>query len=115
MSAPASVPTTLPGLLDPIPADRTAILQPDLNVRLSYGDLRTQVHDLAEALAAFGIRRGDRVGMAIPNGVATIVSFLAASVAGTAAPLNPGYKEDEFRAAEFMFINEQRRKRSLTQ
>jgi acyl-CoA synthetase (AMP-forming)/AMP-acid ligase II len=35
--------------------------------------------------------------MAIPNGVATIVSFLAASVAGTAAPLNPGYKEDEFR------------------
>jgi acyl-CoA synthetase (AMP-forming)/AMP-acid ligase II len=35
--------------------------------------------------------------MAIPNGIATIVSFLAASVAGTAAPLNPGYKEDEFR------------------
>jgi acyl-CoA synthetase (AMP-forming)/AMP-acid ligase II len=88
---------SLMGLLEPIPAHRTAIIQPDLNVRLSYGDLRKQVQDLAEALAASGIRRGDRVGMAIPNGIATIVSFLAASTAGTAAPLNPGYKEDEFR------------------
>ena len=26
-----------------------------------------------------------------------IVSFLAASMAGTAAPLNPSYKEEEFR------------------
>ena len=32
-----------------------------------------------------------------PNGLPTIVAFLAASMAGTAAPLNPGYKEDEFR------------------
>lgn len=97
MTATTSVPTTLSGLLDPIPADRIALVQPDLNVRLTYGELRRQVQDLAEALAAAGIRRGDRVGMAIPNGIATVVSFLAASVAGTAAPLNPGYKEDEFR------------------
>jgi acyl-CoA synthetase (AMP-forming)/AMP-acid ligase II len=95
--ATTSVPTTLLGLLAPIPAERTAIIQPDLNVRTSYGELRRQVQDLAEALAAFGIGRGDRVGMAIPNSAATVVSFLAASVAGTAAPLNPGYKEDEFR------------------
>jgi len=97
MNSTPSIPTTLAGLLDPIPADRTALIQPDLNVRLSYGELRRQVRDLAEALAAAGIRRGDRVGMAIPNGIATVVTFLAASEAGTAAPLNPGYKEDEFR------------------
>jgi acyl-CoA synthetase (AMP-forming)/AMP-acid ligase II len=97
MATTSSVPTTLIGLLDNIPTERTALVQPDLNVRLSYGELRQQVQDVAEALAAFGIQRGDRVGMAIPNGIATIVSFLAASVAGTAAPLNPGYKEDEFR------------------
>lgn len=97
MATTSSVPTTLIGLLDKIPAERTALIQPDLNVRLSYGELRRQVQDVAESLAAFGIQRGDRVGMAIPNGIATIVSFLAASVAGTAAPLNPGYKEDEFR------------------
>jgi acyl-CoA synthetase (AMP-forming)/AMP-acid ligase II len=35
--------------------------------------------------------------MALPNGLPTIVSFLAAAMAGTAAPLNPGYKEEEFR------------------
>src|SRR5215210_4780984 len=35
--------------------------------------------------------------MALPNGLPMIVSFLAASMAGTAAPLNPGYKEEEFR------------------
>jgi acyl-CoA synthetase (AMP-forming)/AMP-acid ligase II len=97
MSPTASVPTTLPRLLDPIPSNRIALLQPDLNVRVSYGELRRQVQDMASALAGFGVRRGDRVGIAIPNGIATIVSFLAASVAGTAAPLNPGYKEEEFR------------------
>ena len=44
-----------------------------------------------------GVRRGDRVGIALSNGLPMIVSFLAAAVAGTAAPLNPLYKEDEFR------------------
>ncbi len=97
MTPSASVPNTLAGLLDPIPADRTAIILPEQNIRVSYGELRRQVQDLAEALAAFGIRRGDRVGMALPNSLSTVVAFLAASVAGTAAPLNPGYKEDEFR------------------
>ena len=97
MTTTSSAPMTLPALLDASPADRTAIVLPDQNLRISYGELRRQVQDLAEALAAFGIGRGDRVGMALPNGLPTIVSFLAASVAGTAAPLNPGYKEEEFR------------------
>jgi len=93
----ASVPTTLPGLFATAPAGQTAIILPEQNVRISYGELREQVRDVAEALAAFGVTRGDRVGMALPNGLPTIVCFLAASMAGTAAPLNPGYKEDEFR------------------
>lgn len=93
----ASVPTALSGLLETAPADRTAIILPEQNIRISYGELRRQVTDVAEALAALGIRRGDRIGTALPNGLPTIVCFLAASVAGTAAPLNPGYKEDEFR------------------
>jgi len=32
------------------------------------------------------------VAIALPNGPAVIVSFLAASIAGTAAPLNPAYR-----------------------
>jgi acyl-CoA synthetase (AMP-forming)/AMP-acid ligase II len=97
MTSTSSVPTTLSGLIDPIPAEQTAIILPDQNIRLSYGELRRQVQDLAGALSAAGIRPGDRVGMALPNSLSTVVAFLAASMAGTAAPLNPGYKEDEFR------------------
>ena len=52
---------------------------------------------VAEQLAAAGVGRGERVASALPNGLPAIVSFLAASIAGTAAPLNPAYKEDEFR------------------
>src|SRR2546426_6846779 len=32
----------------------------------------------------------------LPNGLPLIVCFLAAAVAGTAAPLNPGYRREEF-------------------
>jgi acyl-CoA synthetase (AMP-forming)/AMP-acid ligase II len=92
-----ATPTTLLDLLRPIPAGQTAIILPEQNIRVTYGGLRTQVEAVAEGLAAAGINRGDRVGMALPNGLPTIVGFLAASVAGTAAPLNPAYKEDEFR------------------
>ncbi|HLG60228.1 MAG TPA: acyl--CoA ligase [Vicinamibacterales bacterium] len=89
--------STLLGLLHAIPADQMAVIAPEQNIRLNYGALRRQVQSLAEALAASGVSRGDRVGIALPNGLPNIVSFLAASLAGTAAPLNPGYKEDEFR------------------
>ena len=84
-------------LIRPIPSDKTAVVLPDQNVRVSYGELLDQVTALAESLAAAGIGRGDRVGIALPNGLPMIVSFLAAATAGTAAPLNPAYKEDEFR------------------
>ena len=92
-----SRPTTLIGLLSDIPADRTAIIVPEQNLRVTYGALRNQVDSMARALVAAGVNRSDRVGMALPNGLPTIVAFLAAGIAGTAAPLNPAYKEEEFR------------------
>jgi acyl-CoA synthetase (AMP-forming)/AMP-acid ligase II len=90
-------PTTLLGLLESNPAERPAIILPEQNLKISYGAFRDEVKSVARALAAHGVRRGDRVGMAFPNGLATIVAFLAASEVGTAAPLNPAYKEDEFK------------------
>jgi acyl-CoA synthetase (AMP-forming)/AMP-acid ligase II len=96
MTALAPLPTTLPGLIEPIPEDRTAIVLPEQDIRVSYGSLRLQIESMAGALAAAGIGRGDRVGMAFPNGLPAIVSFIAASIAGTAAPLNPAYREEEF-------------------
>ena len=91
------VPTTLVGLTNSISSDRTALIQPEQHIRLSYGQVRGQVRVLAETLAALGVKRGDRVGIALPNGIASILCFLAASEVGTAASLNPAYKEEEFR------------------
>src|SRR5690242_8767603 len=89
--------STLSDLLAAIPAERTAIVAPEPNLRISYGELRDQIQVLAESLAAAGVTRGDRVGIALPNGLPVIVSFFAAAAVGSAAPLNPAYKEEEFR------------------
>ena len=96
MTQSQSTPTTLLGLLT-APDDRTALIAPEQGIRITYGGLRKQVQDVAAALAAAGVKRGDRVGMALPNGIPNVVTFLAAAMAGTAAPLNPAYKEEEFR------------------
>ena len=94
-----STPSTLLELLEQNQTDRpTAIVLPEYDRRLGYGALRDQVQAVAEQLAAAGVGRGDRVGIALTNGLPMIVSFLAASVAGTAAPLNPEYTEEEFRS-----------------
>src|SRR6266581_8135397 len=65
--------------------------------RLTYAQLREQVASTAEALSRLGLGRGDRIALVLPNSVEAIVLFLAAATAGTAAPLNSAYKEDEFR------------------
>src|SRR5579863_796438 len=74
----------------------TAVIVPELGIRVTYDSLRQQVWAMANALASAGIRRGDTVAIALPNGLPAIVSFLAASIAGTAAPLNPAYPYEEF-------------------
>src|SRR6202043_1671313 len=74
----------------------TAVIVPELGIRISYESLRQQVLAMANALASVGIRRGDAVAIALPNGLPSIVSFLAASIAGTAAPLNLAYPYEEF-------------------
>ena len=74
----------------------TAVVVPELGINVTYESLRQQVLAMANALASAGIRRGDAVAIALPNGLPAIVSFLAASIAGTAAPLNPAYPYEEF-------------------
>lgn len=76
--------------------NHTAVIVPELGMSVSYHTLRQQVLAMADALAGAGVRRGDRVAVALPNGLPAIVTFLAASVAGTAAPLNPHYPYEEY-------------------
>src|SRR5215475_4291226 len=64
---------------------------------VSYADLKKRVDELANELSRFGLGKGDRIAMALPNGLEVIALFLAASWVGTAAPLNPAYTRDEFK------------------
>ncbi len=83
-------------LLEQGAPDQQALVVPN-RVSLSYRRLRDLVAEAAHALAAQGVGRGDRVAMVFPNGPEAILLFVAASMVGTACPLNAAYKEDEFR------------------
>jgi len=55
------------------------------------------VETLARRLAGLGVRRGDRVALALPNGPDIVLLLLAITAVGAgAAPLNPAYTETEF-------------------
>jgi acyl-CoA synthetase (AMP-forming)/AMP-acid ligase II len=89
-------PNNLADLLQAAPGGHPAVILPDAGIQVTYDQLREQVMTMADALTALGVGPGDRVATVLPNGLPAIVSFLAASIAGTAAPLNPGYRQDEF-------------------
>jgi len=86
---------TLLNVLDAGDDDQLALLVPG-GPRLTYRRLREEVGRAAGVLAAHGVRSGDRVALVYPNSAEAVVLFLAAAATGTAAPLNPAYKVDEF-------------------
>ena len=66
---------------------------------LTFAELRTSVERLAAQLVAAGVQPGDRVAYTLPNGPEAGVVFLAASLAGAAAPLNPALRAGEAESA----------------
>ena len=74
-----------------------AIAVSDGGPRVTYAQLREQVERLSVTLIQLGLGRNDRIAIALPNGLEMIAAFLAASTTGTAAPLNPAYRQDEFK------------------
>ncbi|MDZ8187613.1 MAG: acyl--CoA ligase [Nostoc sp. ChiSLP02] len=63
---------------------------------LTYKQLRENVTGLVSQLHSFGIKPGERIAIAMNNGSPMAITFLAAALSGTAAPLNPKYKQEEF-------------------
>jgi acyl-CoA synthetase (AMP-forming)/AMP-acid ligase II len=88
--------STIRELLDAGRDAAPAIIVPD-GPTLTFADLRKQVDNLAGQLTTLGIGKDDRVAIVLPNGPAAAIVFLAVSSCATAAPLNPAYREDEFR------------------
>jgi acyl-CoA synthetase (AMP-forming)/AMP-acid ligase II len=89
-------PETLWELLQIAPGNAVAVVSPETGVTLTYDDLRREAQAAAAIFASAGIKPGDRVAIALPNGIPVLVCFLAASFAGTAAPLNLAYRQEEF-------------------
>src|SRR6266542_1629218 len=75
--------------------DHPALVAPG-RPALTYRQMRENVAELAGRLNSFGFGRGDRIAIAMGNGPELILTFFAAALCGTAAPLNPKYKQDEF-------------------
>lgn len=76
-------------------ADSPALQAPE-RPTLSYGQLRANITALAAQLNRAGLGRGDRIAIAMGNGPEMILTFFAAALCGTAAPLNPKYRDEEF-------------------
>ena len=88
---------TLAAILDHDGSSRPALIVPDDGLVLSYGQLASNVAQLAGCLAAAGARRGDRVAFTLPNGPDVIQILLAVTALGAAAaPLNPAYTAAEY-------------------
>ncbi|MEX0922998.1 MAG: acyl--CoA ligase [Rhodovibrionaceae bacterium] len=63
---------------------------------LTHGGLRALTASTVERLNALGIGREDRVAMVLPNGPEMAAAFVAVGAGATTAPLNPGYRAEEF-------------------
>ncbi len=76
----------------------TALVEPDAGRRVSFGELRGEVEELARKLAGAGVTRGDTVASIVPDGPLFVRLLLATTALGAAAaPLNPTYTSEEFR------------------
>ena len=65
-------------------------------VSLNQGELLDRVDALARWMAGAGAGRHDRIALVTRNGPEAALAFIAASIAGVAAPLNPSYTRAEF-------------------
>jgi acyl-CoA synthetase (AMP-forming)/AMP-acid ligase II len=63
---------------------------------MDYAGLRALSADVAGALHAAGVGRGDRVAIVLPNGPEMAAAFVTVAQVATTCPLNPAYKQDEF-------------------
>jgi HIP---CoA ligase len=76
--------------------DLEAVVAPE--DRLTFGELAARADAFAGALAAAGLRPGDRLGIQLPNGLRWIVTSLGAHRAGlTVVPINTWYRSTELK------------------
>jgi acyl-CoA synthetase (AMP-forming)/AMP-acid ligase II len=88
-------PETFSLLLSRGEAAATAVGAPE-SAPLSWRGLRDLASRTIDDLNAIGIGRGDRVAIVLRNGPEMATAFVCLAAGMATAPLNPGYREDEF-------------------
>ena len=79
-------------------AGNPALIVPDSGEVLTYTQVAARVEALAQRLAGLGVRRGDRIALALPNGPDVVLLLLAVTALGAAAaPLNLAYTATEYQ------------------
>ena len=76
--------------------DAIAIGAPEGVAPLRYRGLRALARTTVEKLNALGVGREDRVAIVLPNGPEMAAAFVCIASGATTAPLNPGYRAEEF-------------------
>ncbi|MEV0385174.1 AMP-binding protein [Nonomuraea sp. NPDC050643] len=78
--------------------DREALVDVPAGRRWTYARLNADVDDLARALLARGIARGDRVGIWAPNRAEwVLVQYATAKIGAILVNVNPAYRTHELR------------------
>src|SRR5215475_744917 len=77
---------------------QSAVILPEDGTDVCYSSLSDQVERLAARLRQSGLEPGQVVAIALPNGIESLVSFLAVTRARLiASPMSQSYKTEEFR------------------
>lgn len=80
--------------------EREALISDYQNYRATYSEFLSQVEQVAKALMAAGIQRGDRVGIWSPNRYEwVLVQYATALMGAIMVNINPGYKLSGLRYA----------------
>ncbi|MBI5283026.1 MAG: amino acid adenylation domain-containing protein [Candidatus Solibacter usitatus] len=87
---------SLPTLIRDAAPDEAALLAVSAPP-LSYAGLGELMDRTSAALAQMGIEHDDRVALVASNGPEMAAAFLGIAASCGCAPLNPGYREEEFR------------------
>ncbi|MFI9722112.1 amino acid adenylation domain-containing protein [Streptomyces sp. NPDC052396] len=98
-AAPVPVPAAAEEVLDPVARHDTGHLALISGARkLTYGELNGLVGELADRLAAAGVRRGQPVAVVLPRGVHSVLALLACLRLGAVyCPLSPNDPADRLR------------------
>jgi fatty-acyl-CoA synthase len=76
--------------------DREALVDVQQDVRWTYAEFTARVNELARALLADGLVRGDRIGIWAPNCAEwTLVQYATAKIGAILVNINPAYRTHE--------------------